>query len=119
MVRRKPGHLLGLEQDILAAAVEFQQSGDGQFHGYAVAKHIQAGSSARRLTGHGTLYKALSRLHRAGLLTSQWEAPEIAAREHRPPRRFYTITGLGAEVLALANASQPIPTRVIQGLSPA
>jgi DNA-binding PadR family transcriptional regulator len=119
MVRRKPGRLLPLEQSILAAAIELRRIGHGQFHGYAVAKHIQAESDAHSLTSHGTLYKALSRLQRAGLVTSEWEDSEIAAGEDRPRRRLYTITGLGMEVLALAEASKPLPAWVLDGLSPA
>ncbi len=119
MVRRKPGRLLPLEQKILAAAIDLQRSGDGQLHGYAVAKHIQTGVGARSLTSHGTLYKALSRLHRAGLLTSEWEDAEVAAGESRPPRKLYTITGLGEEVHALAVQAKPLPVHVIEGLSPA
>ncbi len=119
MVRRKPGRLLPLEQEILSAATDLRRVGEGRFHGYAIAKHLQAGSGARRLTSHGTLYKALSRLQRAGLLISEWEDAELAADEDRPRRRLYTITGLGMKVLALADAAEPLPARIIEGLSPA
>lgn len=119
MVRRKPGRLLPLEQKILTAAADLRRSGDGRFHGYAVAKHIQTGSDARRLTSTGSLYKALSRLQRAGLLDSEWEDSDVAAAENRPRRRLYAITGLGEQVLSLVDEAKPLPTWVIEGLAPA
>ena len=119
MVRRKQGQLLALEHEILAAAAEIHRSDDRTFHGYAIARQLQVNTGGRRLTSHGTLYKALSRLHRAGLLDATWEDPDIAASQDRPRRRLYAITGLGFEVLHLADAHQPIPAAVITGLAPA
>jgi PadR family transcriptional regulator, regulatory protein PadR len=60
----------------------------------------QGGS--RSLTGHGTLYKALSRLEEFGLLSSRWE--DAAAVEGRPRRRLYELTGQGANVAEQALA---------------
>jgi DNA-binding PadR family transcriptional regulator len=65
------------------------------------------------------LYKALSRLERAGLLDATWEDPDAAASAERPRRRIYEITGLGFEVLRLAERDEPLPQSVITGLSPA
>lgn len=119
MVRRKSGQLLPLERRILAAAAEIHRTGDRTFHGYAIARHLQGDEGRRSLTSHGTLYKALSRLHRAGLLEATWEDPDAAASEERPRRRLYEITGLGFEVLRLAERDEPLPASVIMGLSPA
>jgi DNA-binding PadR family transcriptional regulator len=55
---------------------------------------------ARLLTAHGTLYKALDRMQRAGLLESEWEDPLIAAREGRPRRRLYRVTAVGEAAVA-------------------
>jgi DNA-binding PadR family transcriptional regulator len=63
--------------------------------------------AARRLTAHGTLYKALERLERAGLLTSTWEDPAVAADQGRPRRRLYQVTALGERALAQARAARP------------
>lgn len=117
MVRRRPGRLLPLEHAILAAAAELHRDDDPLFHGYAMARSLQA-DGRRGLTSHGTLYKALSRLDRAGLLSARWEDPEIAASEDRPRRRLYQITGLGFDVLRLAELDQPLPASVVTGLSP-
>jgi PadR family transcriptional regulator, regulatory protein PadR len=105
MVRRKPGTLLPLELAILDAATATARDGDAEFHGFAVAQRIQEEDGARRLTAHGTLYKALARLETAGLLESRWEDPELAVAAGRPRRRLYRVTPLGATALARARAA--------------
>jgi DNA-binding PadR family transcriptional regulator len=55
------------------------------------------------LVGHGTLYKALSRLSTMGLLESTWEVPGDDD-PGRPRRRLYRVTGEGARVLSLRPA---------------
>lgn len=50
----------------------------------------------------GTVYPALGKLERAGLLRSRWEDPVLAQTEKRPPRRYYEITDSGREALARA-----------------
>lgn len=47
----------------------------------------------------GTVYPALSRLERSGFIRAQWEDARIAQGEKRPPRRYYEVTPVGAEVL--------------------
>ena len=47
----------------------------------------------------GTVYPALSRLERDGLVASSWEVVEIARAEGRPPRRYYQATPLGVRTL--------------------
>lgn len=92
MPRRRAGSLLPLEVEILE-----QGLATGEFHGFAVAKALAGGT--QRLTAHGTLYKALSRLEAAGLLASRWEDPPP---EGRPRRRLYVVTGAGARAVAAA-----------------
>jgi len=70
-VRRKPDTLLPLETTILEVALALQRRGEAEFHGFAVAKEIAEKAEARMLTAHGTLYKALARLERDGLLERQ------------------------------------------------
>lgn len=50
----------------------------------------------------GTVYPALSRLERDGLVRSRWESARIAHEEKRPPRRYYELTSVGRERLAEA-----------------
>ena len=106
MVRRKPGTLLPLEVAILDVATAGARDGDPEFHGFAVAQRIQERDGARRLTAHGTLYKALARLEGAGMLESRWEDPDVAVAEGRPRRRLYRVTPLGARALAEARAAE-------------
>ncbi len=104
-MRRKPGTLVPLEVSILTAAVALALGGEPEFHGYAVARELKEREEARRLTAHGTLYRALERLEKAGLLLSRLEAPELAASEQRPRRRLYHVTAAGEA--ALAASAQP------------
>lgn len=50
----------------------------------------------------GSVYPALSKLEKAGLVHSRWESAGVARREKRPPRRYYEITVSGREALASA-----------------
>jgi PadR family transcriptional regulator PadR len=118
-VRRKPDTLLPLELTILEAAIDLRRRGETEFHGFAVAKQIAQKAEARTLTAHGTLYKALGRMQRAGLLGSRWEDPEVAAADGRPRRRLYHITGLGAQAIPASDPnrrSHAVPLR--EGFAP-
>jgi PadR family transcriptional regulator PadR len=55
----------------------------------------------------GTVYPILRRLEDAGCVRSRWEPAERAQLEGRPPRRYYELTGAGAEVLREALARYP------------
>jgi PadR family transcriptional regulator, regulatory protein PadR len=98
-MRRKAGALLPIEIEILAAGLHLASHGVIEFHGYSVARELEGQQGARRLIGHGTLYKALDRLERAQLLESWWEDPLRAAEERRPLRRLYRVTDAGERVL--------------------
>jgi PadR family transcriptional regulator, regulatory protein PadR len=105
MPRRKPDTLVPLETEILGVALAMLQSGHAAFHGFGLAQSMREQAGSRALTGHGTLYKALSRLEQFGLLTSRWE--DAAAAEGRPRRRLYELTGEGARVASQALADDP------------
>ncbi len=111
MPRRKAGTLLPLETEILGVALSMVRSGQARFHGFGLAQTMREQSGSRALTGHGTLYKALSRLEEFGLLTSRWE--DTPATEGRPRRRLYELTGQGAQVAerALADHADHAPGR--------
>lgn len=118
-VRRKPGTLLPLEITILETAIDLRERGEEEFHGFAVAKQIGEHAGARTLTAHGTLYKALERMQRAGLLESRWEDPNVAAIEGRPRRRLYHVTGLGAQAVPAGDTIRRAPASQRQaGLAP-
>jgi PadR family transcriptional regulator PadR len=109
-VRRKPGALVPLEAAILAAALELHHEDVNEFHGYQLARHLADVSDKKLLTAYGTLYRALGRLERMGLVESRWEDPHIAANENRPGRRLYVLTGRGIAA-AHADSRQRAGTR--------
>jgi PadR family transcriptional regulator len=104
-MRRKTGAIIPLEVAILGASAELRRAGQPEAHGYLLAKVVQDLREARRLTAYGTLYKALTRLEREGLLASRWEDPLVAAAEARPRRRFYRLTLEGEGALSEAQAA--------------
>jgi len=110
-VRRKPGSLVPLELAICDAAASLRADGHDEFHGYQIAKTIGDASSRRLLTAYGTLYRALGRLEKMGLLQSRWEDPAIPARENRPGRRLYTLTATGDAALREARAAEAAARR--------
>jgi DNA-binding PadR family transcriptional regulator len=101
-MRRKPGALIPIEEAILQAAIRLWRTGSAEFHGYEIAKHVAEESDGRSLTAYGTLYRALSRLEAMGLLQSRWEDPQLAAKENRPGRRLYVLTGNGVDAAQAA-----------------
>ena len=92
---------------ILEAGIDLRLRGSMSFHGFFIAREIKNRQEARLLTAHGTLYRALDRLQRAGFLESEWEDPLVAASEGRPRRRFYWVTAAGEA--ALVRDSSPVP----------
>ncbi len=68
---------------------------------HAVASGTAHGFDVIDVTGlaGGTVYPALSRLERDGLVASSWEDVAIARADHRPPRRYYAATSLGLRAL--------------------
>lgn len=63
----------------------------------------------------GTVYPALGRLERDGLVRSSWEEAAIARDEKRPPRRYYKLTAPGLRTLneqvVRYRALKPLPAR--------
>src|SRR5262245_8558084 len=104
-MRRKAGSLVPLEVAICLGAAGLQQRGQDSFHGYEIAKHLGDDADHRLLTAYGTLYRALGRLEKMGLLKSRWEDPQIAAEENRPGRRIYKLTKEGERAAADARES--------------
>jgi len=101
--------VLPLEASILTAAVALAKTGTTEIHGFELAKQLSDDEGGRKLTAHGTLYKALGRMEKAGWLTSEWEDPDRAAAEGRPRRRLYSITAGGRIALAgVETATMPV-----------
>ena len=103
MVFRKKGTLLELERQILEVAVA---RGAGGIYGFSLAQELAGERGETKLISHGTMYKALDRLRREGLLSAEWEDHEIAEAAGRPRRRIYHVTGAGVRALASVDASE-------------
>jgi len=104
-MRRKAGTLIPIEVAILDAGIDLRLRGSGEFHGFMIAKEIREREGARLLIAHGTLYRALDRMRKAGLLESEWEDPSVGAAAQRPRRRLYKVTTAGEAALVNAGAS--------------
>jgi PadR family transcriptional regulator, regulatory protein PadR len=112
-VFRRPGTLLPLERRVLEIAVD--RAPDGVY-GFSLAQDLAGRDGDSRLVAHGTLYKALDRMRKAGLLTAEWEDAAVAADEGRPRRRVYQVTAEGRR--ALVDSPQVAP-RAGWGQAPA
>jgi len=75
-----------------AALAILKTVGDGVRYGFDIMDRTELPS--------GTVYPALSRLERDGLLRSHWEDLEKAHGDRRPPRRYYRLTPHGERALA-------------------
>jgi DNA-binding PadR family transcriptional regulator len=84
------GHLDGL----ILAALE-----DGPLHGYAVLEALRSGSGGAFDLPTGTIYPALHRLERAGLVAGTWS--RAAGRQ----RRSYRLTAAGRTALKQQRAN--------------
>ena len=62
----------------------------GPRHGHGIAVTIQRTSDEDLLVDHGSLYPALQRLERQGLIRSHWGTSELNRRA-----RFYELTKTG------------------------
>jgi DNA-binding PadR family transcriptional regulator len=84
-----------------------------------ILQTIQAGHgygfSVMETTGlpSGTVYPALRRLERDGLIRSQWEAQSIADAGQRPARKYYKITRSGKGTLEASQKRYPLLAKLI------
>ncbi len=67
----------------------------GSLHGYAIARWIEDHTGDAILVEEGSLYPALYRLEKKGLLKSEWGLSELERRA-----KFYRLTERGEDALA-------------------
>ena len=70
---------------------------DGEKHGYAIMRVVEETTQGRMVLGPGTLYGAIKRLLRSGLIVESDYRPDPVIDDSR--RRYYRLTDLGREVL--------------------
>jgi len=86
----------------------------GEAHGFEILKRLEeAGCGALQLK-EGSLYPALYRLEKAGLIRSAWE--EGAGSGRGPRRRVYHLTKKGARRLAEARQEWQHFVSIIGGI---
>ena len=80
----------------------------GRHHGHGIAVSIQRTSGEDLLIDHGSLYPALQRLERQGLITSSWGTSERNRRA-----RFYALTRAGRKTLTAETSNWERMVRAI------
>lgn len=87
------------------AAMVLQAIGGGFVYGFSVMETLGLPS--------GTVYPAMRRLERDGLIRSEWEKQAIADAEQRPARKYYRLTAAGGKALEAARRRYPLLERLL------
>jgi len=87
------------------AAMVLQAIHAGQIYGFSVMERTGLPS--------GTVYPAVRRLERDGLILSKWEKQSIADAEQRPLRKYYKMTQAGKVTLEAMHKRYPLLERLI------
>ena len=83
----------------------------GPRHGHGIATTIQRTSQDLLLVDHGSLYPALQRMERAGLIASEWGTSDNNRRA-----RFYRLTRTGRKKLAHETGKWEKIIRAVRGV---
>ena len=101
----RPEVLKGHVDLLLLAALRHEP-----LHGYAIVEHVRGTSEGALGLAEGTVYPALHRLERAGLLASSW----TTANGRR--RRVYELTARGREQLASERSDWKTFSRAVEAV---
>jgi PadR family transcriptional regulator PadR len=88
------------------AALILQTIHAGQIYGFSVMEATGLPS--------GTVYPAMRRLERDGLIVSKWEQQSIADAEQRPARKYYKLTRTGVATLQVVQKRYPLLQKMTQ-----
>jgi DNA-binding PadR family transcriptional regulator len=84
----------GLHQPLTPAVFHILISlADGEKHGYAIMKNVEAQTGGGIKMGPGTMYGSIKRMLAAGLIEETDERPDPELDDER--RRYYRLTGVG------------------------
>lgn len=83
----------------------------GRRHGHGIATTIQRTSDEVLLIEHGSLYPALQRLERMGLITSEWGTSDLNRRA-----RYYKLTRTGRKKLVAETTKWEKVVRAVGGV---
>ena len=95
---KKPGEKLELLQGTLDMMV-LRTLSIGPANGYEIARAIERLSDDVLAIDHGSLYPALQRLERSGVISGKWE---ISSTNRRA--RYYRLTAAGRKRLAVEHS---------------
>ena len=87
---RPPDSLQGSLELLILKTLESEPN-----HGFGIALHIQTVSAGLLRVEEGSLYPALHRMQKQGLLAAQWKVTDRGRRA-----RYYRMTPAGARRLA-------------------
>ena len=90
---------------------------DEERHGYAIMKQVQADSDGRVKMGPGTLYGALSRMTKSGLIDESEGRLDPDPDDER--RIYYRLTDAGRDALSLEIARYRSVVEVAKARHPA
>ena len=87
----------------------------GRAHGHEIAKHIQRTSDEVLQVEHGSLYPALHRLERKGLIAAKWET----AKDRNRDFKYYRLTPAGKKQLVAEQSKwQQLAEAIARVMSP-
>jgi PadR family transcriptional regulator, regulatory protein PadR len=78
---------------------------------HAIERGRRYGFEIMEATGlpSGTVYPALRRLEKSGLICARWERETVARAERRPARRYYQTTAAAEAALTVAGGRYRFP----------
>ena len=88
-----------IDKDLVAASATplvLAILAEGESYGYAILKRVRELSNGQLEWTDGMLYPLLHRLHRLGLVTTEWQTPPEGRR-----RKYYALTDEGHAALAV------------------
>ncbi len=88
------------------AALILQAIGAGDGYGFSVMETTGLPS--------GTVYPAVRRLERDGLIRSHWESASAAFADGLPQRKYYRLTRAGRETLEASRKRYPLLARLAE-----
>ena len=83
----------------------------GPMHGWGITERLLEGSQQVLQVGQGSLYPALYRLERQGLLTSSWSLTENKRRA-----RYYALAPAGRKRLAMERENWERMSRAVNAV---
>lgn len=100
MPGREPEELLPLTPAVFNILLALA---DGERHGYAIIKEVEASTDGKMRLGPGTLYGSIKRMVDEGVIEESDERPDPSMDDER--RRYYRLTEFGRRV-AVAEAGR-------------